>query len=149
MEELHREEGQQESQEQLELQETNVQREEHPEGRDCPPPQWARQPGPTPLPVGAEGGGAIAQPPVQQGAVVLRQQVWLRSAGGLWVAWGGENGTVGWRGGGGLGCHLLVGRQFQRRQETWRQGGQSQRLRPGRGAGGGAYSGPAWRRGRS
>lgn len=68
--------------------------------------------------VGAEGGGAIAQPPVQHWAVVLCQQVWVRGLGGLWITGGGENRAVGWRRGGGLSGHLLIGRQLQRRQET-------------------------------
>lgn len=42
------------------------------------------------LPVRAEGGGTIAEPPVQQRAV-LREQVWVGGAGGLRVAWGGEH----------------------------------------------------------
>lgn len=42
------------------------------------------------LPVRAEGGGTIAEPPVQQRAV-LCEQVWVSGAGGLRVAWGGEH----------------------------------------------------------
>lgn len=131
MEELHGEEGQQESQEQLELPERHKNRIQpyFKLGID-----WCcRHNHPDPVPdvsigaellraarslkpfsasdvpvVRAEGGGTVAEPPVQQRAV-LRQQVWVRGAGRLRVARGGEHGAVGRRRGGGLSCHLLVG----------------------------------------
>lgn len=61
--------------------------------------------------VGAEGGGTVAERPVQQG-VVLCEQMGVSCAGGLRVTWGGEHGAVGWRRGGGLSRHLLIGRQL-------------------------------------
>lgn len=70
--------------------------------------------------VRAEGGGTIAESAVQQRAV-LREQVRVGRTGGLRVAGGGEHGAVGRRRGGGLSRHLLVGRQLQRRQKTWRR----------------------------
>lgn len=68
--------------------------------------------------VRAEGGGAVAERVMVQQRAVLREQVGVDCAGGLWVARGGEHGAVRGRRGGGLSGHLLIRRQLQRRQET-------------------------------
>lgn len=60
----------------------------------------------------------VAERPVQQRVVMLREQVGVGGAGGLRVPRGGEHGAVRRGRGGGLSRHLLVGRQLQRRQET-------------------------------
>lgn len=49
---------------------------------------------------------------------MLSEQVWVCGPGGLWITWRCEHRAV-WRGRSrGLGCHLLIRRQLQRRQEA-------------------------------
>ena len=156
-EELHGEEGQQESQEQLELQERykhiiNLNLHKHEQLSLLTLHRWSCNSSTTKikhkfssitvgsssscdnslndmssiLPVAlealspvirAERGWTIAEWSVQQRAM-LREQVGVCGTRGLWVAWSGEHRAVGWRRGGGLSRHFLIGRQLQRCQET-------------------------------